>query len=139
MRMYDLIENKKKGMALTKEEISYMVKGFVNGEIPDYQMSAMLMAIYFQGMNDQEITYLTLEMAHSGDTVDLSPIEGIKVDKHSTGGVGDKTTLVVGPVVASLGVKAVSYTHLVPVKPLAFCVKRIFVFVKNVKFAVQDE
>lgn len=105
MRMYDLIENKKKGMALTKEEISYMVKGFVNGEIPDYQMSAMLMAIYFQGMNDQEITYLTLEMAHSGDTVDLSPIEGIKVDKHSTGGVGDKTTLVVGPVVASLGVK----------------------------------
>ena len=83
--MYDLIENKKKGMALTKEEISYMVKGFVNGEIPDYQMSAMLMAIYFQGMNDQEITYLTLEMAHSGDTVALSPIEGIKVDKHSTG------------------------------------------------------
>ena len=105
MRMYDLIENKKKGMALTKEEISYMVKGFVNGEIPDYQMSAMLMAIYFQGMNDREITYLTLEMAHSGDMVDLSPIEGIKVDKHSTGGVGDKTTLVVGPMVASLGVK----------------------------------
>ena len=102
MRMYDLIENKKKGMALTKEEISYMVKGFVNGEIPDYQMSAMLMAIYFQGMNDREITYLTLEMAHSGDMVDLSPIEGIKVDKHSTGGVGDKTTLVVGPMVASL-------------------------------------
>ena len=101
MRIYDLIETKKRGGALTEEEIAYMVKGFVNGEIPDYQMSAMLMAIYFQGMNDREITYLTLEMAHSGDMVDLSPIEGIKVDKHSTGGVGDKTTLVVGPMVAS--------------------------------------
>lgn len=105
MRMYDLIETKKRGGALTKDEIAYMVRGFVDGGIPDYQMSAMLMAIYFQGMNDQEITYLTLEMAHSGDMVDLSPIEGIKVDKHSTGGVGDKTTLVAGPMVASLGVK----------------------------------
>ncbi|MCC2816612.1 pyrimidine-nucleoside phosphorylase [Lachnoclostridium pacaense] len=105
MRMYDLIETKKRGGALTKDEIAYMVRGFVSGGIPDYQMSAMLMAIYFQGMNDQEITYLTLEMAHSGDMVDLSPIEGIKVDKHSTGGVGDKTTLVAGPMVASLGVK----------------------------------
>ena len=105
MRMYDLIETKKRGGALTKDEIAYMVRGFVDGGILDYQMSAMLMAIYFQGMNDREITYLTLEMAHSGDMVDLSPIEGIKVDKHSTGGVGDKTTLVVGPMVASLGVK----------------------------------
>ena len=105
MRIYDLIETKKRGGALTEEEIAYMVRGFVDGRIPDYQMSAMLMAIYFQGMNDREITYLTLEMAHSGDMVDLSPIEGIKVDKHSTGGVGDKTTLVVGPMVASLGVK----------------------------------
>ena len=105
MRMYDLIETKKRGGALTKDEIAYMVRGFVDGGILDYQMSAMLMAIYFQGMNDQEITYLTLEMAHSGDMVDLSPIEGIKVDKHSTGGVGDKTTLVAGPMVASLGVK----------------------------------
>ncbi|MCD8168613.1 MAG: thymidine phosphorylase, partial [Clostridiales bacterium] len=105
MRMYDLIETKKRGGALTKDEIAYMVRGFVDGGIPDYQMSAMLMAIYFQGMNDQEITYLTLEMAHSGDMVDLSPVEGIKVDKHSTGGVGDKTTLVAGPMVASLGVK----------------------------------
>ena len=84
MRMYDLIETKKRGGALTEEEIAYMVRGFVDGRIPDYQMSAMLMAIYFQGMNDREITYLTLEMAHSGDMVDLSPIEGIKVDKHST-------------------------------------------------------
>ena len=105
MRIYDLIETKKRGGALTREEIAYMVRGFVDGRIPDYQMSAMLMAIYFQGMNDREITYLTLEMAHSGDMGDRSPIEGIKVDKHSTGGVGDKTTLVVGPMVASLGVK----------------------------------
>lgn len=105
MRMYDLIEKKKRGEALSEEEIHFMVQGFTAGEIPDYQMSAMLMAIYFNGMNDGETTYLTLEMAHSGDMVDLSPIEGFKVDKHSTGGVGDKTTLIVGPVVASLGVK----------------------------------
>lgn len=105
MRMYDLIEKKKRGKELSKEEIAYMVGGFVAGEIPDYQMAAMLMAIYFQGMNDRETTYLTLEMANSGDMADLSAIEGIKVDKHSTGGVGDKTTLVIGPIVASLGVK----------------------------------
>ncbi len=105
MRMYDLIEKKKRGNALSREEIHYMVQGFTAGEIPDYQMSAMLMAVYFKGMNDEETTYLTLEMAHSGDMVDLSPIEGFKVDKHSTGGVGDKTTLIIGPVVASLGVK----------------------------------
>ena len=105
MRMYDLIEKKKPGHALTKEELSYMVTGFVNGEIPDYQMSAMLMAIYFRGMNDEETTELTLAMAHSGDMVDLSPIKGVKADKHSTGGVGDKTTLIIGPIVASLGVK----------------------------------
>lgn len=105
MRMYDLIDKKKHGHALSHEEITFFVHGFVAGEIPDYQMSAMLMAIYFQGMNDEETTYLTLEMAESGDVMDLSGIEGIKVDKHSTGGVGDKTTLVVGPIVAALGVK----------------------------------
>lgn len=105
MRMYDLISKKKQGGVLSEEEIAYMVRGFVSGEIPDYQMSAMLMAIYFQGMNEEEMTYLTLDMARSGDTVDLSAIDGIKVDKHSTGGVGDKTTLVIGPIVASLGVK----------------------------------
>ena len=93
MRMYDLIEKKKRGGSLLTEEIAYMVRGFVAGDIPDYQMSAMLMAVYFKGMDDREITDLTLEMAHSGDMVDLSPIEGIKADKHSTGGVGDKTTL----------------------------------------------
>ena len=105
MRMYDLIEAKKRGRILNREEIQYMVRGFVAGSVPDYQMAAMLMAIYFNGMNDEEITYLTLEMAHSGDMVDLSPIEGFKVDKHSTGGVGDKTTLIVGPIAAALGVR----------------------------------
>lgn len=103
MRMYDLIEKKKRGGSLLTEEIAYMVRGFVAGDIPDYQMSAMLMAIYFKGMDDREITDLTLEMAHSGDMVDLSPIEGIKADKHSTGGVGDKTTLIVAPLVAAMG------------------------------------
>ena len=105
MRMYDLIEKKKQGKKLEKEEIRFMVKGFTEGSIPDYQMSAMLMAIYFQGMEDQEITDLTLEIAASGDRLDLSAIKGFKADKHSTGGVGDKTTLILGPIVASLGVK----------------------------------
>ncbi len=105
MRMYDLIEKKKHGGSLTRQELHDMVQGFVAGEIPDYQMAAMLMAVYFKGMGQEEITDLTLEMAASGDMVDLSAIQGIKVDKHSTGGVGDKTTLVIGPLVASLGVK----------------------------------
>ena len=105
MRMYDMIEKKKRGGVLSREEIAWMIQGFVRGEIPDYQMSAMLMAIYFQGMEDGEITDLTLEMAHSGDMVDLSTIKGVKVDKHSTGGVGDKTTLIAGPLAAACGVK----------------------------------
>ena len=105
MRMYDLIEKKKRGGALTGEEIAFMVRGFVDGEIPDYQMAAMLMAVYFEGMTDQETTELTMEMARSGDMADLTAIRGVKVDKHSTGGVGDKTTLIVGPIVASLGVR----------------------------------
>ena len=105
MRMYDLIDKKKRGGSLSHEEIAWMVDGFTRGEIPDYQMSAMLMSIYFQGMNEQETTYLTLEMAASGDQADLSPIDGVKVDKHSTGGVGDKTTLIAGPLAASFGVK----------------------------------
>lgn len=105
MRMYDLIEKKKHGGTLTRQELHQMVQGFVAGEIPDYQMAAMLMAVYFKGMGEEEITGLTLEMAASGDMVDLSGIQGVKVDKHSTGGVGDKTTLVIGPLVASLGVK----------------------------------
>ena len=105
MRMYDLIEKKKRGGELSQDELHYMVDGYVRGDVPDYQMAAMLMAIYFNGMSDEETTCLTLEMARSGDMVDLSSIEGFKVDKHSTGGVGDKTTLIIGPIVASLGVR----------------------------------
>ena len=104
MTMYDLILKKKRGMELSKEEITYMIQGYTKGDIPDYQMSAMMMAICFQGMTPEETKELTLAMAESGDMLDLSAIEGIKVDKHSTGGVGDKTSLVLGPMVASLGV-----------------------------------
>ena len=105
MRIYDIIQNKKYGRELTDEEIDFFVRGVTNGTIPDYQTSALLMAIYFQGMTDREISALTDSMAKSGDTVDLSGIEGFTLDKHSTGGVGDKTTLVVAPIVASLGGK----------------------------------
>lgn len=104
MRMYDIIMNKRNGKELSKEEIDYFVNGFTKGEIPDYQASALLMAIYFNKMNKRETTDLTLAMANSGDILSLDKIEGIKVDKHSTGGVGDKTTILLAPLVASCGI-----------------------------------
>jgi pyrimidine-nucleoside phosphorylase len=104
MRMVDIIEKKRNGLELTNVEIQFLIKGFTNGSIPDYQMSAFSMAVFFQGMSKEERVYLTEAMVNSGDQIDLSGIEGIKVDKHSTGGVGDTTTLVLAPLVASVGV-----------------------------------
>ncbi|MBO4264826.1 MAG: pyrimidine-nucleoside phosphorylase [Clostridia bacterium] len=105
MRMYDIIQKKRDGGKLTKEEIKFFVDGYTKGEIPDYQASALCMAIYYRKMSDRETAYLTDAMANSGDTLDLSCFGALSADKHSTGGVGDKTSLIVGPVVASLGVK----------------------------------
>lgn len=104
MRMVDLIEKKRDGQALTQEEIEFFITGYTNGDIPDYQATSLAMAVFFQDMNDEERAALTMAMVNSGDVIDLSDINGIKVDKHSTGGVGDTTTLVLAPLVASVGV-----------------------------------
>mgnify|MGYP000856148614 CR=1 FL=1 len=105
MRAVDLIIKKRENQVLTKDEIHFLIDGYVKGEIPDYQISALLMAIVFNGLTEEEQLNLTYEMLNSGDKIDLSSVPGIKADKHSTGGVGDKTTLVVAPIVASCGVK----------------------------------
>ena len=110
MRMYDIIEKKRDGFELTDEEIRFFIEGYTDGSIPDYQASALCMAIFFQGMNDREITTLTMAMEKSGDTIDLSDFGTLSADKHSTGGVGDKTSLIVMPTVASLGAKVAKMT-----------------------------
>jgi len=107
MKMYDIIVKKRNGKSLTEDEIRYLVNGYVKGEIPDYQMSAFLMTLYFQNMNEDEIFYLTDAMLESGNTLDWSGVEGITVDKHSTGGVGDKISIISGPVAAAVGCKVV--------------------------------
>ncbi len=110
MRMYDLILKKRNGEKLSEEEIRFFIKGYTNGDISDYHASALMMAIYFQGMDDEETVILTDAMAHSGDTIDLSRFGDLSVDKHSTGGVGDKTSLIVGPIIASCGGKLAKMT-----------------------------
>src|SRR5262249_55638187 len=104
MRTVDLIQRKRDGEELAPEEIEFMVVGYTNGDIPDYQMSAFLMAVFFSGMSDREVSRLTECMLRSGDNVDLSDLPGVKVDKHSTGGVGDKTSFIVAPLAAAAGV-----------------------------------
>src|ERR1700687_1377379 len=104
MRTVDLITRKRNGEELAPEEIAFLVDGYTKGDIPDYQMSSFLMAVFFQGMSDREVSRLTECMMHSGETVELSDIPGVKVDKHSTGGVGDKTSLIVAPLAAAAGV-----------------------------------
>ena len=105
MRMFDIIKKKRDGGTLTDAEINWFIKGYVNGDIPDYQVSALCMAIYFRGMTLEETTALTFAVRDSGKKLDFPNVNGLRVDKHSTGGVGDKTSLVIAPIVATLGVK----------------------------------
>ena len=107
MSVLEIIEKKKHGESLTKEEIENTIAGYLSGEVKDYQMSALLMAIYFSGMNKDEIAQLTRTIIDSGDTVDLSSIRGTVVDKHSTGGVGDTTTLIIGPILSAYGLSLI--------------------------------
>ncbi len=104
MRIYDIISKKRNGSELTQEEMDYWVTGFTKEIIPDYQVSALLMAVFFQGLTPRETVFLTEAMSNSGERSDLSSLPGIKADKHSTGGVGDKTTLILAPILASLGI-----------------------------------
>src|SRR5688572_7150544 len=104
MRTVDLIQRKRDGEELNAEELTFLVEGYTRGEIPDYQLSAFLMAVFFAGMTDREVSSLTECMLRSGQTLDLSALPGVKVDKHSTGGVGDKTSLIAAPIAASAGV-----------------------------------
>src|SRR5690554_5187971 len=105
MNIIDIINKKKYGQELTNDEISFVIKGYTKGTIPDYQISALLMAIYFKGMTDLEATYLTIAMRDSGDVLNLDELKGIKVDNHSTGGVSDKVSIILAPLVATLGAK----------------------------------
>ena len=111
MRMVDLIEKKRDGGVLTDDEIRFIIRGFTDGSIPDYQMSAFAMTVFYKGMTDHETAVLTDAMMHSGDTVDLSRFGDKSVDKHSTGGVGDKTTLIVAPITSKSGKKPSQPTH----------------------------
>lgn len=153
MRMYDIIKKKRDGLELTSQEIEFVVNGYVSGNIPDYQMAALLMAIFLKGMNQRETYDLTLSMAKSGEMLDLSSIEGIKVDKHSTGGVGDKTTLVVLPLVAGFGVKipkmsgrglghtggTIDKLESIPGMRTELTKKEFFQIVKKIGFAVASQ
>ena len=123
MNMYDIITKKKRGSALTRAEIAYWVGGYVAGEIPDYQVSALLMAICLRGMTIAETTDFTEIMAASGDRIDLSAIADHKIDKHSTGGVGDKTTLIVSPIVAACGCKAPKMSEILPTPITSYCAR----------------
>lgn len=153
MRVYDIIAAKRDNKELKEEEIKFLINGYVNGEVPDYQMSAFLMAVYFNGMTEKECATFAECMLHSGDVMDLSEIEGVKVDKHSTGGVGDKTTLIVTPVVAACGVKVakmsgrglghtggtVDKLESIPGMNVALSREKFFEIVKNVGCSVVSQ